>query len=1143
MSIIISRLSLLSRNKRRAAPSCSLPLGGRNRYLRFLGALVSMLALAHGTAIAAPAANAGGTLGYYRMPVAHGEHLWFVAEGDIWQANLQGGSAQRITTHPAGESGPSVSPDGRWLAFVGSYEGTQDAYIMPAAGGVPKRLTYDGANIRVWGFSANGEVLVTSPTLKGLPGTSLVLIDPKTGLRRALPVAQASDGAISPDGRTLYFTRSGLRGDNARAYRGGAMAQLWQLDLTSEQEARPLLPAKAAELGNMRRPMPYRDAQNQTRVAFLSDRDGRYNLWSARTDGQDLQQHTRHKEFDVRTASIDASTAVYSLGADLRRLDLNSNADAPIALSLTGDFDQQRQRWVRQSSDFYQGVKLSPNGNRVVLNVRGHLATQGVGQWRRAELPMPKDGRCFEAHFSHDGQDVYALCNFSTSIEIWRFAANGLKPAQAITEGASASRDHLYPSPDGQHIAHTDLQGRLYITDLGSKTATRQIDHSAITGEYDSVVWSSDSKHLAFTRVANTSQREQLMLHVLATHKTTTLTSDRYVNESPAFTPDGKWLYFLSKRQFTVGPQRSPWGDRNMGPNFDRRTRMYALALQGATRFPFAAPDELEKPTPKASAASASAASAPASAASSAVKVPTIALDGLAQRLYELPLPAGNYRNLRTDGKRLWWLESEGEKQTLRSASIDNQGTPPDTVSGDVREFELSADAKKMLLVRGTGKAPPEILLLDAGTKLPADIGRYVVRWSDWQVATDPKAEWRQMFSDAWRMHAERFYDADMHGVDWKAVRRKYEPLVDRITERSELSDLLAQMISEISALHSQVGAPDVRQGPEDIPLAGLGAIFSPSEKGLRVDRILRTDPELPSQASPLAAPGMSVHVGDIITAMNGKSTQGLADAGELLRGQAGQQVLLAIVAADGKARQVIATPVDMRRERQLRYLDWVQSRSEHVTEHSQGRYGYLHIAAMGREDIAAFAREFYANVERDGLIIDVRGNNGGNIESWILEKLMRRVWMHWQGRLPKGAPPYSNMQQTFQGKMVLLINEDTYSDGETFAEGFKRMGLGPVIGKRTSGAGVWLSDQNRLLDNGIARVAENGQFALDGGWLIEGIGVNPDIEVDNPPRATFKGQDAQLDAAIASLKERLTKQPLPKSTGGAYPRPLKNVP
>lgn len=381
------------------------------------------------------------------------------------------------------------------------------------------------------------------------------------------------------------------------------------------------------------------------------------------------------------------------------------------------------------------------------------------------------------------------------------------------------------------------------------------------------------------------------------------------------------------------------------------------------------------------------------------------------------------------------------------------------------------------------------------------------------------------MFTDAWRMHRDFLFDDKMRGVEWTKMRSKYAPLVDRISDRAELNDILGMMVSEVSTLHSQVAPGDIRKAPADGQPAGLGAILTRNAEGYRIDHIYQSEAELPGQRSPLQQPELDIKEGDVITGINGQAVLDARDISDLLLNQADKQVLLNVKRGALPAKAVLVTPINMPKQNNLRYTDWEYSRSARVNSASNGNIGYLHLRAMGAQDIASFAREFYANVNRDGLIIDVRRNNGGNIDSWIIEKLLRKAWAFWAS--PNNYPTV-NMQQTFRGHLVVLVDELTYSDGETFAAGVKALNLAPLVGKRTAGAGVWLSDNNRLSDNGMVRAAENGQFAVnDGRWLVEGVGVVPDVEVDNPPHASFKGEDKQLEVALDMLQKKLKEQPI----------------
>ncbi|MFC0254268.1 S41 family peptidase [Massilia consociata] len=1094
---------------------------------------------------------------YFRFPAVRGDTIVFTAEGDLWRTTLGGGKATRLTTHPSSETHAAISHDGKYVAFAGSYEGAQEAYVMPIEGGLPKRITFENGGVTVLGWTAQGEVLVSTENSVGPSKHRIVAaLDPVKMTRRVLPLADANDAALSDDGRTVFFTRMGLSmtNDNVKAYRGGAHAQLWRFDLGGKAEATPLF---KGDTSNNRRAMWWNG-----RIYFISDADGADNIWSSRPDGSDRKVHTRHKEWDVRTASLGDGRIAYQLGADLRVFDIASGSDTLLKASLVSDFDQQRTRRVRSPLDALTSIEVANKAERIVLTARGKVTIAGTATQRRVEIAVPEGARARGAVFSHDDKWVYAFVDTTGENEIWRYAADGSGKGERLTIDGASHRSGLYPSPDGRWLAHTDKKGRTWLLDLAARTNVIIDDAMQVGADRpDQVVWSPDSRNLAFVRVGSSEQRNQIGMYNLASKTKAFVTTDRYTANSPVFSPDGKWLYFLSSRHFNVG-NAGPWGDRNMGPVFDRRVGVFALALQPGVRFPFKPEDELTKPEEKspeaaaraavttpgkeeadktaAVAAAAAATAASAAAADQKAKAPTPAIDyaGLRERLYEVPIAPGNYRALAIDEKRLYILESDnGRSGALKTLEISRSSPQPETFVNNVREFGLSTDRKHVFYRTFSASGPGEMLIVAAGAKAPADLSKARVKVDDWAVSSNPRLEWKQMFNDAWRMHRDFLYDANMRGVDWAAVRTRYAPLVERVTDRAELDDVLGMMVGELGALHSQIRPGDLRRAASEGVPSSLGAVLSRTPEGFRVDRVYKSEPELPSERGPLAAPDVGVKEGDIITAVNGKSLVEARDIADLLLDQADKQVLLHVKSADAKAgsrpRAVIVTPVSMARHASLRYADWEQGRAQQVDQASKGKIGYLHLRAMVARDINAFARDFYANINKEGLIIDVRRNNGGNIDSWIIEKLLRRSWAFWSAN---GNMPQSNMQNTFRGHLVVLMDELTYSDGETFAAGVKALKLGPLVGKRTAGAGVWLSDGNGLLDNGMARVAEFGQFAADGEWLIEGVGVAPDVEVDNLPHETFLGRDRQLEKAIELLETKMKEQPIKPWKPAAIP-------
>ncbi|MGL4474719.1 MAG: S41 family peptidase, partial [Shewanella sp.] len=389
---------------------------------------------------------------------------------------------------------------------------------------------------------------------------------------------------------------------------------------------------------------------------------------------------------------------------------------------------------------------------------------------------------------------------------------------------------------------------------------------------------------------------------------------------------------------------------------------------------------------------------------------------------------------------------------------------------------------------------------------------------------------------DAHQMHQHQFYDPKMRGLDWQAVKQKYQPLLARVTDRYELNDLFEQMMAELNSLHSQVRGGDVSKQADLPKVASLGGQLKHTANGVVLASIYGHDAELPNAAPPLAKPGVNAKVGDKLVAINGQLVRSMADASRLLSNQVAQPVLLTLSRAD-QTHQTLVTPISAEDDAKLRYQDWVVANRHSVSSSTANKVGYLHLYAMGHNDINDFAREFYTNYDKQGLIIDVRRNRGGNIDSWIIEKLLRRAWAFWQ---PTQGTPYVNMQQTFRGHLVVLTDQLTYSDGETFAAGIKALGLAPLIGKQTAGAGVWLSGRNTLADNGMARVAEYPQYAMDGRWIVEGLGVSPDIEVENLPHESYKGEDAQLQTALRYLNEKINAEPVPELKALPLPKGTK---
>ena len=718
-----------------------------------------------------------------------------------------------------------------------------------------------------------------------------------------------------------------------------------------------------------------------------------------------------------------------------------------------------------------------------------------------------------------DGKSLLILSTESGEVELWKAPANGVGPGEQITKNGKVLRWEAIPSPDGKWIAHQDKDNQLWVLETATM-AEKRLGVLEGTGnseaQWDEVRWSPDSRWLLFDREASNGLN-QVMLYNVEKAVMTPLTTDRYDNHGASWSADSKWIYFLSDRSLK-SVVLSPWGSRWPDPFFDRAVKIYALALRKGLRSPFEPADELhpEKPEAKPEAtpdAKNDASKKDEKPAPDKAKI-DIDLDGIAARIQEVPVPPGNYSNLATAGSRLCWTDrnsAEPFKGILQCADINNKGEKPETLMEDIRGFEVSADGKKILIRKQNDLLIVDAAAKGAGLKDPKTLADSQVDLKNWTFSVIPSDEFREGFLDAWRLHRDYFYDRNMHGVNWTAMRDKYGELVGRVHDRGELNDLISGMVSELSALHASVVGGDLRRGPDQIPLAALGALLVRERQagGYLVQHIYQSDPDRPDRKSPLSKPGVEIGEGDVLLAVNGRDLLTVNDPAELLRNQADKQVLLRVRPKDKtEPRDVVVKPITMQQDADLRYSEWEYTRRLAVEQASAGKMGYVHLRAMGPNDINQWMEEYIPVLTREGLIVDVRHNGGGNIDSWILDRLLRKAWMFWQSR---GGRPYWNMQQAFRGHMVVLCDERTGSDGEAFVEGFRRLGLGKVIGTRTWGGEIWLTGSNVLADRGVATAAESGVFGSEGKWLIEGHGVDPDIVVDNLPHASFEGKDAQL--------------------------------
>ncbi len=1044
-----------------------------------------------------------GFEGYYQHPDLHQNTIVFVAEGDIWKVAIEGGLAQRLTTHTEEERFPAISPDGKTIAYTASYEGPNEVYTLPISGGLTTRWTYSEGS-RAVSWTPDGKIIYRSGEFSKLPNSQLATLDLTTKMKSIVPLSPANHGVQNKEG-TWFFVPLDDSNDNVKRYRGGWARQIWKFD--GKHEAMKLT---TDHLGESFNPMYY-----ENRVYFITDRDGVKNIWSMDADGKDLKQHTKHAEFDVRSANLNNGKIVYQHAADLWLLDIYSGEYDKINIRLASDLENLRETWIENPEKYITSVHPNQTGEKVVLTARGRVFVIPTKSGRSISYTAQGDMvRYRDAVFSHDDKKIITLSDESGEFEFVQFPTDGSGELQSLTKDGKPLRYQGIPSPDGKWTAYDDIENDMYVLDMSTGISKKISTNQQGIRDFS---WSPDGQWLAFVQRAS-NRFFQIKIYNINDGSLFDLTTDRSNNHSVNWSPDGKFIYYLSDRGFN-NLSGSPRDARLGGVNWDKRESVYHVALKKSYRSPFREKDELMDEVKEGE-------------TTTGKLVIAIDKEGIQYRNIKVPIPAGNYNHLEVNDKALFLLTQETGSSSnahLKAMQITNENPKLIEVASSVSSFNLTPDGKKLLISKGQS-----YYMVDARTeRMNLEDGK--IDLSGCKFPLNPKAEWKQLYKDAWRMERDYFYDKNMHGVDWDAMYEKYLPLVKRVTTRNELNNVLEQLVGELSVLHASAWGGDIPNDEKHIGVASLGANTSRDEAngGFRIDYIYQGDPDYADFGdwkSPLKDPYLDIKEGDIITKVNGKDALSAVDLGELLRNQAGKQVRLTLK-RDTATRDAVVTPKE--HSGWLRTLDWEYHNRLKVEKESNNEIGYLHMNAMDDWDIGHFYREFFPISNRKGLIIDARFNAGGYTDAIILEKLSRQVFMYLKDRT---GDPYWRMDHAFRGHIVVLTNERTGSSGESFLIGIKHLGLGTTIGMRTWGGQVWLNTRNRLTDNGVMTAPMHGVYGAEGEWLVEGKGFVPDIELDNLPHETFNGKDAQLDEAINFLKEKIAADPRNIPLVPAYP-------
>ncbi len=1090
-----------------------------------LGALLLIFGL---TPAAGAAVDTRDTV-FLSQPAVSAGRIAFTYAGDLWTADLDGGNPRRLTADLGIESNPVFSPDGRWLAFSGQYDGNTDVYIMPAEGGVPKRLTWHPYPDIVQGFTPDGKaVLFTSARNSFIRSWNhLFRLPLEGGLPEQFDIPYVYRAAVSPDGGRIAYNPLADAFTQWKNYRGGRVSTILIRAGAGKPEMIPQPEGRANDAG----PMWIGDT-----VYFRSDRNGEFNLFAYDTKTKQVRQLTDHKEFPVLEASAGAGKIIYEQAGRLHIFDPATGLSSTLTVGLAADLLELRPRYVK-GARYIRDASLSPSGARAVFEFRGEIVTLPAEKGDFRNITETPGAHERSPVWSPDGKSIAYFSDESGEYELHVRSQDGKGPAKKFRLNGAGFYDSPVWSPDGRKLAFADNSWSLFWIDLQTgvvKKVASEYLYGPSRARTVHSAWSPDSKWLVYTLNTQT-YIQKVYLYSLDRDRSFPVTDGLSEVSEPVFDPSGKYLYFFSSTD--AGPVKQ-WFDMS-NADMEITNSLYLAVLRKDLASPLAKESDeetgrtAEKSAPEKAApdkAAAAVGSAPKEQAPAPKKEETVVIDleGINQRILALPVPAGSYRNMQVgETGQLYYLESgrDGRGQGAKLHRFDLKSREDETILEGVQDYLISGDRKKLMYVSRDAWA---IAPLDG--KVQPGKGRLNV--DGIEVRIDPPAEWAQIFHEAWRINRDYFYDPNMHGCDWQAMREKYARFLPHLACRNDLNRLIQWMCSELAVGHHRVGGGDVLAEPKRVPVGLLGADYEVANGRYRFRKVyggLNWTPEL---RSPLTEPGVDVKAGEYLLAVNGRDLRPPAGLFAAFENTAGRIVEISVgPAPDGKgARTVQVVPIAD--ESALRNRDWVEGNLKRVEEATGGRAAYVYVPNTSTLGHIYFKRYFFPQADKEAIILDERHNGGGQVADYYIDHLRKPFIAMWAMRYGHDLKTPS---ASIQGPKVMLINETAGSGGDLLPWMFRKFGLGPLIGKRTWGGLVGILGFPVLMDGGSV-TAPNLAIWTEDGWVVENEGVPPDIEVDITPEDFAAGRDPQLEKAIEVVMDMLKKNPPKKLQRPPFP-------
>ncbi len=1064
-----------------------------------------------------------------RFPATNGKQVVFSYADQLYTVGIDGGEARRLTNGPGYAVFPRFSPDGTQLAFTAQYDGNTEVYLMPAEGGTPRRLTYTATlgrddlgdrmgpnNIVMAWKNTSPEVLFRSRmrSFNDFNG-QLYAVRTDGDLPKQLPVPRGGFMSYSPDDSKMAYNRVFREFRTWKDYRGGMADEIWIYDFktgaienVTNNPAQDIIPMWAPN----------------NRIYFLSDRlaDGakRLNLYSYDLATKATAQHTHFKDYDIKFPSLGGGVIVFEEAGYIWSFDIKAGVPKRLPIVVKDDFVTSRTGLINVAK-FVEGLNLSPDGKRVVVNARGDTFTAPAKDGATRNLSLKSGVHERDGVWSPDGKWIAYVSDETGENELYVRPQDGTGEPTQVTKGADTYYYNPLWSPDSKKLLWSDRLQRLRFVTVDSKQVT--LVDTATAFEIRQYAWSPDSKWVTWGRPEDEFM-PKVWLYSVDSGKKFPVTDGWYEANAPAFSDDGKFLVVASGRDFK--PTMSDFEIEDVYRNLER---VFLIALAKDTQSPFRPKSDevdMSAPTPKPDEKAADGKDAKKADAPKTVVV-KVDEDGIKDRVIGLPVTAANYENIHAVGDSVYYIRDDGDglggpgAQTLLVYSLKDK---KETELGAFRDYDISADGKKMLVA-----SEKDYAIIDLPTA-KIEI-KDKLSLEGLEMTVDRHAEWAQIYDECWRQMRDYFFSPTMNGADWPSVKTKYGALVPYAQTRYDLTYLIGEMIGELHSGHTYVGGGDAPKAPR-VPMGLLGAELSrdPQSRAYRIDKIIRGENWDESERSPLTEIGVNVSEGDYILAVDGKPVRDMSNIYAALIGTVGKQVVLRVNSkpVDEGARNVTVVPTG--NEAPLYYRAWVKHNADYVTEKTGGQVGYIHIPDMGFEGLDEFTKQFYPQLRKKALIIDDRGNGGGFVSPTVIERLSRQLVMVEKAR---NATPTTNPNDMVLGPKVVLMDEFSASDGDIFPYRFKMDGLGKLIGKRSWGGVVGIRGTLPIVDGGFLNKPEFAPFAKDGrDWPVEGHGVDPDIVVDNDPAKEFSGVDQQLDRGIEEVLLEL------KTNGKTLPPP-----